>query len=434
MAKHIIKTDQELTVNISAADSRLIIARGANLAGIEGLYNYMVDDAKVTVAGSISGGGKGIVGSGYNDNVGPNRFSIDVQKTGLVEGVMRAFAIVGNDTSIVNDGLIRSEQGAIEIHGNGFTLENHGKILGGTANAIGVAGADFSIENHGLIKTAGLYAAVGVTPFAAGEFINGADGTVIGGVKLLSFAEGVTGANAGRITATKSDGIAVEFGSADDVFTNTGRIEGMIQMGDGDDTVNLTRGKLGGSIVLGGDGDDTFVIGKSRPIIAEYEQGGNDTIKTSKSYTLAYGDSNFIEKLQAIGKDNVDLTGSSTDDNTLIGNDGNNVLTGGTGDDLLAGGKGADTLKAYMGEDSFSFFEGDGSDRILGFHKGHDTIRLNLFEEFKDFDDLDGRISLSADGEDTIIDLGNGDRVRLVDFHQTLEASDFQIIGDLVFP
>lgn len=434
MAKHTIKTDQETPVIINEADSHWIIAKGANLSSYYGIHNYMVDDVKVTVAGSISGGGTGVLGDGISDSLGPNSFSFDIQKGGLVEGSDRAFDITGDDTSIANNGIIRSDEAAIEVHGNGFTLNNHGKILATTWNAVGLQGADFNIENHGLIKTGGLYAAVAISATSGGEFINGADGTIIGGVKLYGAAEDVTSINAGRITATKMDGMAVQFGGADDAFTNTGVIEGTIDMGGGDDVVNLTRGKLGGSMVLGGEGDDTFVIGKSRPFIAEYEQGGTDTIKTSKSYTLAYGETNFIEKIQAIGKSDINLTGSTNYDNTLIGNNGKNILTGGNFDDVLVGGKGDDILRAFGGEDSFSFFEGDGSDRIFSFQKGHDTIRLNLFDDFKDFDDLDGRISLSADGDDTIIDLGGGDRIRLVDFDETLDASDFKIIGDIVFP
>lgn len=435
MAKHFIKTDQDATVKIDEIGSEWVIAKGASLTATLGLYNYMINDVDLKVAGRITGGGTGIMGNGATPNTGPKNFAIDIEKSGRVSGALYGISVDGDGTSIDNDGVIACEwDSAIDLSGNDVSVANHGKITCLKGNALSVSGAGFNIENDGLMKVSGLYSAVSIIGIGPGSFTNGAEGSIIGGLKYYSSNQAMTLSNQGRITASEADGIAVQLGGGDDIFFNKGRIEGTVDMSGGDDTVNVTRGKLFGAAILGGEGDDTFYIGKSHVFIAEYDQGGHDTIKTARSYTLGDGDGNYIEKLQALGHADIDLKGSLYRDTTLIGNDGDNTLTGGGGDDFLVGGKGADALYGNTGADSFSFFQGDGADEVFNFEQGQDLICLNLFSDIKKFDDLTGRISLSADGDDTIIDLGSGNQVVLVDFDEMLKAADFKIIGDIVFP
>lgn len=428
MAKHIIKTDQADMITIDEIGSHWVLAKGAYLSGLVGFYNQAIDNVSLKVAGEIDGG-TGISGSG------PKDFAVDIESTGRISGILYGITIDGQATSINNDGVVASEwNSAIDLTGTDMVLTNQGKISCTNGNALSFSGSGFDIRNDGLMKTSSLTAAVSIVGNAPGSFSNGAEGSIVGGLKYNSFDQPITLSNQGRIVASEADGIAVRLGGGDDVFVNKGRIEGDVDMGGGDDTVNVARGKLFGAAVLGGDGDDTFFVGKNHVYIAEYDQGGFDTIKTTRTYVLADGGSNAIEKLQAVGHADIDLTGSLYNDTSLFGNDGNNVLTGGGDDDYLYGGKGADALYGNGGNDSFTFFQGDGADEIFYFDQGYDLIRLNLFAEIKTFDDLADRISLSADGEDTIIDLGSGDRVVLVDFDEALKATDFKIVGEIVLP
>jgi Ca2+-binding RTX toxin-like protein len=95
-----------------------------------------------------------------------------------------------------------------------------------------------------------------------------------------------------------------------------------------------------------------------------------DTIETNVSATLTRAS----ENLTLIGIDNVNATGTSSDNdikgnkgnNTLNGAGGNDRLEGGAGADRLIGGAGSDTLKGGDGEDT-AVFEGARSAYEIGY-------------------------------------------------------------------
>src|SRR5690606_12569145 len=136
----------------------------------------------------------------------------------------------------------------------------------------------------------------------------------------------------------------------------------------GDDIFNTKKGKVEGE-VNGGDGNDTYIIGKSGTNIVEQPGFGYDTVKSSASFTL--GDN--LEDLTLLGKKNVDATGNAGN-NVLTGNKGDNVLMGMDGEDYLQGGKGNDILFGGAGEDMFDFRKGTGDDVIEDFVNGEDLI------------------------------------------------------------
>ncbi len=103
-------------------------------------------------------------------------------------------------------------------------------------------------------------------------------------------------------------------------------------------------GGAGIDTLWGGSGDDTYVIDNTRDRISEALQarddrdaGGNDTVESSISFTLAQG----LENLVLTGKSNLNGTGNDAD-NHLTGNDGNNIIDGKAGIDVLNGGEGSD--------------------------------------------------------------------------------------------
>jgi Ca2+-binding RTX toxin-like protein len=101
----------------------------------------------------------------------------------------------------------------------------------------------------------------------------------------------------------------------------------------------------------------------------------------------------------------------------LRGEGGDDVLVGGEGDDLLLGGAGDDTLvfEPFSGNDTVGdFAAGAGSEDLLDLRGRGFTDAANVME------------NATQDGGDVVIDLGNGDSVRLAEL-SALHADDFLV-------
>jgi Ca2+-binding RTX toxin-like protein len=100
---------------------------------------------------------------------------------------------------------------------------------------------------------------------------------------------------------------------------------------------------VGADTLIGGNGNDTYVVDNLGDFVVENAGGGTDTIQSFITYSL-------------VGLPNVEnltLTGSTAINGT--GNSGNNVLTGNSGNNVLSGGAGKDTLTGGTGTDRFVF-------------------------------------------------------------------------------
>jgi Ca2+-binding RTX toxin-like protein len=115
--------------------------------------------------------------------------------------------------------------------------------------------------------------------------------------------------------------------------------------GLGNDTLD---GGIGADIMDGGLGDDTYIVDSTADQVVEVVDGGNDTVKTGLTYTLASNLENLV------------LTGTA--DVNGLGNDQNNYLTGNSGNNILDGGLGADTMEGGEGNDTY--FTDNQADRI----------------------------------------------------------------------
>ena len=89
--------------------------------------------------------------------------------------------------------------------------------------------------------------------------------------------------------------------------------------------------------MIGGLGDDTYVVDVSTDKVTELAGQGTDTIETSlASFSLA-----ALTAVENLTYDN----GVAIDANfTGTGNTLNNLISGGTGNDTFTGGAGADTF------------------------------------------------------------------------------------------
>ncbi len=106
----------------------------------------------------------------------------------------------------------------------------------------------------------------------------------------------------------------------------------------------------GGRVLLGGTGDDIFIIDYLTDIIDD--AGGSDVAQsTTVSLDLRLRAFEDVEHATLTGSAALDATGDGRD-NRLTGNDGANLLQGNDGNDSLIGGAGNDTLVGGAGGDS----------------------------------------------------------------------------------
>lgn len=107
---------------------------------------------------------------------------------------------------------------------------------------------------------------------------------------------------------------------------------------------------------------------------------------------------------------------------TAIASMGNDIVLGKGGDDRLDGGVGKDVLIGGSGEDEFVFGAGMSTDKIRDF----DADNGDGAQDLIDAAFASATISASANGKDTIVDFGSGDRFILLGVtSDQITASDF---------
>jgi len=111
----------------------------------------------------------------------------------------------------------------------------------------------------------------------------------------------------------------------------------------GNDQNNYLDGMAGADILIGGKGDDTYVVENAADTVTELADEGTDLVRASTSFNLSAN----VENLVLVGRGHINGTGNSAA-NVITGNAGNNIIEGGAGADRLDGGLGSDVL-SYAG-------------------------------------------------------------------------------------
>ena len=140
----------------------------------------------------------------------------------------------------------------------------------------------------------------------------------------------------------------------------------------GNAAANILDGGAGDDIMMGGAGDDSYYVDNSGDqVIERSASGGNDTVYSSISYTIA--SKIYVENITLLGNANIDATGNSAV----------NLLTGNTGNNILDGGKGADTMAGGLGDDTY--YVDDPGDKIVSpINSGADQIYASVSYKISD--------------------------------------------------
>jgi Ca2+-binding RTX toxin-like protein len=189
----------------------------------------------------------------------------------------------------------------------------------------------------------------------------------VGGNAVLKFADGgqlvLKGVDPTTLTAAQfsfSGGASAATATGAWTATRSGTTSSEAVYGG--DTADYIDGKGGADVLIGGRGDDTYVVDSSNDRVLENVGAGIDKVLLKAgSYAMSANVENLTVGL---------TTGASVEGNAaaniIAGGDGADTIEGGAGADLLTGGKAADTfVYAHLS---------DGGDIISDFAPGQDHL------------------------------------------------------------
>lgn len=126
----------------------------------------------------------------------------------------------------------------------------------------------------------------------------------------------------------------------------------------GNELNNELVGNEGVNVLSGMGGDDTYVVG-SGDLVIEAQSSGNDTVVSDGDWVLAEN----LENLTLTSSENLSGVGNALN-NVLVGNAGANLLDGGAGSDQLRGGSGDDIYLIDVAGDVVRENVSEGNDTV----------------------------------------------------------------------
>ena len=150
--------------------------------------------------------------------------------------------------------------------------------------------------------------------------------------------------------------------------------------GTGNELNNILTGNGQGSTLIGGIGNDSYVVSNSADVVIENSNEGIDAVFSSaNTYTLSAN----VDHLYLTGTSAISGSGNNQNNgifgnaatNHLNGAGGNDYLVGYGGNDVFDGGSGDDFLSGSSGNDTYKFGFGSGHDTVID-AGGSDTIQM----------------------------------------------------------
>jgi Ca2+-binding RTX toxin-like protein len=260
------------------------------------------------------------------------------------------------------------------IHGQLFGPVTHPSVVTGTTGNDKLTGTTAADELQGL---------------AGNDTLDGRAGndTMIGGAGNDTYTVDSSGDKVVELVSAGTDTVRTKLAN----YSLSANVENLTfsdsraHTGIGNDLANRITGSLGNDmldgrggadILIGGAGNDSYVVDVKGDKVVEAADGGSDTVNASVTFTLGAN----VENLTLTGTAAIAGTGNATGNvitgnaaanvlrgldgnDTLSGFDGNDKLFGGNGDDKLFGGAGGDSLSGGFGIDVMT--GGAGADRFV---------------------------------------------------------------------
>jgi Ca2+-binding RTX toxin-like protein len=313
----------------------------------------------------------------------------------------------GNDTLFGDPGLDRLFGDA------GVDTASYANSIGGVALdlALGTGSAGdaqgdlfIGIEN----VTGSAFADTLIGSSAANVVHGGANSDILAGLGGADTLNGGSGSDTATYAASSS-GVAVDLangiGTSGDANGDTLiSIENLIGSNFtdalvGNDGANTLDGAGGVDFLLGGFGNDLYIVDNPGDGVGELAGRGSDEVRTSVSYTLAAGaDVEILRTTNDNGTAEIDLTGNAAN-NQIIGNNGDNFIDGGAGVDQLSGRGGNDLYFVDNANDSVSESAGQGLDEVRTSVSFTLTAGADV-ENLRTIDD-DGAVAIDLAGNET---------------------------------
>ena len=338
---------------------------------------FFVDDKGDTVTESIK------VNEGIDTVQSKVDFTLElfVENLTLVEG---SAAVIG----IGNDGTDKTPGNNIII---GNSLNNKLSGLAGADVLTGNGGNDTVDGGKGIDNmTGGLGDDVYIVDDAKDKVTEGANA---GKDRVESGVTWVLSANVEDLTLTGTK----------DVNGTGNNLDNTIIGNDGKNTLN-GLGSINGDTMIGGLGDDIYIINSLKDLADETTGGGGaDTLVTFISIDLNDPDWTEFEHVTLTGKAGLSATGDNGD-NKLTGNSAGNRLEGGIGNDTLDGQLGVDTMIGGAGNDTYTVDNiNDVIDEVTDGGSGTDTVSSFVtYSLSKGFENLTllGKANINATGSE----------------------------------
>ncbi|OAP34548.1 hypothetical protein AU381_24800 [Sinorhizobium glycinis] len=372
MTVNVISGANTTQINATIDTNQWLLAEGATLAVNGSAFNAIgdADHRVIQINGQViaDASGDGVTLGNPDDVSQAKQNTVTIGKTGSIAAddtgvefyasssqlnnhgqIAAAYGLYGSgtNTQIVNTGSIAAMHTGIYVDGSGTNIENYGVVSGSQSAAVVLIGGNANVVNEGMLSSKAMTSTMlllGGSNFVAnGGVISNPNYTAV----RFDSSAGVSNElqNSGLIRSGGANVSAISGGDGVELVYNSGRIEGAVVLGAGDDLYDGRGGEITGE-VAGGLGDDTYVVDDASIALVETAAGGFDTVRSTVSFALG----SEIEILTLIGSGNTDGIGNELT-NSLTGNAGDNRLYGEEGDDLLEGGRGADRLSGGEGTD-----------------------------------------------------------------------------------